>query len=430
MLKTFAETVDYLYTLLPAYQHQGGQLKLSLEPAERLLKHLGNPHRKFRSVHVGGTNGKGSVTAMLSAVLQQAGYRVGLFTSPHLFSFAERLRLNGQPAPADWIVDWVNRHRPYIEAEMPSFFELTFGMACDYYAQQQVDIAIMEVGMGGRLDSTNVLQPILSVITNVSWDHAEFLGDTLPKIAAEKAGIIKPGVPCILGEYQPEVFDVFVQQAEKVQTQVFPAWYGYTCEAGEWEGLLRWYSLTHQVLLESLDLACDLGGDYQAHNLPPVMMALDMLAERGYPTTEAHILAGLQQVRQLSGLRGRFDILAAEPLTIADVAHNEAGLRSLLAQVLSFEPVQLHIVLGMVREKDRSKILTLLPPGARYYYCSPALPRALPAPVLQQEAAAQGLQGQAHASVQAARAAARAAAQAEDLILICGSVFTVAEALA
>lgn len=426
-MTTFDQVTEYLYHQLPMYQQQGGKINFGLTKTEELLAHLGNPHHRLKCIHVAGTNGKGSTCAMLAAVLTRSGQRTGLFTSPHLHSYTERIRIDGRHIPEQWVVQWVNKLKPYIDEHGPSFFELTFAMACDYFAQHKVHIAVMEVGMGGRLDSTNVIQPILSIITNVSWDHAEYLGDTVQKIAAEKAGILKKDIPCILGQYQPEVFDVIVDEAERVGTIVYPAWYGYTCRPGDWEEGIRWFDLTHEVLLQTTELACDLAGDYQAQNIPAVMMALDMLAERGYHIREEDILMGMRNVRGLSGLCGRFDILEYEPLTVADVAHNEAGIRSLMRQVESLEMPHVHIVLGMVQEKDRSKILPLLPRDATYYFTQPPLPRALPADSLVEEANAVGLKGVAYPNVKTALAEARLAASPEDMILITGSVFVVAE---
>ncbi|MBX3102205.1 MAG: bifunctional folylpolyglutamate synthase/dihydrofolate synthase [Bacteroidetes bacterium] len=425
---TYAQTVEWLYTLLPTYQLHGGKIKFGLEKTLALCAYLGNPQEQFKSIHIAGTNGKGSTSSMLAAILSTAGYRTGLYTSPHLLSFTERIRLNGVNVPEDAVVHWVAAHKTWIEANKPSFFELTVGMAFDMFAQQQVDIAIIEVGMGGRLDSTNVIQPLLSLITNIGWDHMQYLGDSLPAIAAEKAGIMKPNVPCILGQYQEEIFEVFLEAAEQVGTQVFPSWYVYSAQPGEWlPNGHRQFLLTHEQLLDVTALELDLGGDYQAYNLPGVFVAVDMLGERGFDISEAHIREALSQVRKHSGLRGRFEQSTSDPRVILDVAHNESGLRLLLAQVQAMQTAQLHIVLGVVRDKDLSHLLPLFPPDAQYYFCAPQLPRALPAEELR--AAVPGLKGQAYPSVAQALAAARAIAAEADGILVAGSTFVVAEAM-
>jgi dihydrofolate synthase/folylpolyglutamate synthase len=424
----FAQTVAWLYERIPAYQQTGGNIKFGLEKTKALCAYLGNPERRFRSIHIAGTNGKGSTSSMLAAVLTAAGYRTGLYTSPHLLRFTERIRLNGVPMPEAAVVDWVARHKAWIETHEPSFFELTVGMAFDMFAQQAVDIAVVEVGMGGRLDSTNVITPLLSLITNIGWDHMQYLGDTLPKIAAEKAGIMKPDVPCIIGEYHPDTFPVFTDTAEAVGTQVFPAWYVYRAETGDWlPNGNRTFHLIHEQLLEETELELDLGGDYQAQNLPGVFTAIDMLGERGFDISEDAIRTGLSQVRKLSGLRGRFERSTQDPRVIYDVAHNAPGLACLMDQVAAMAPSALHMVLGVVKDKDLASVQDVFPQQAHYYFCAPDLPRALPAADL--KAALPHLQGKVYPSVVAAIAAARQHAGPQDLILVTGSTFVVAEGL-
>ena len=432
---TYRETLDWLYAQLPMFQRVGeAGFKKGLGNTEALAAALGHPERRFRSIHVAGTNGKGSSSHLLAAVLQSAGYKVGLYTSPHLREFTERIRLNGQELAPDYLVAWVARHRGLFEQVQPSFFEMCVALAFDYFAAEQVDIAVVEVGLGGRLDSTNIITPLVSLITNISYDHQALLGDTLPEIAGEKAGIIKPGVPVVVSQRQPEVSEVFQQKARQEGSPLVFAdltWEAMpsasqpdpalTGAASQVVNITREY----RPYLPNVELG--LPGDYQRLNLPGVLAVLENLRGQGFDLPESALRAGLRDVTRLTGLRGRWSVLGQRPLVVADTAHNEAGLRLVLAQLARVPHEALHLVIGFVRDKDVSKALALLPREATYYFCQAAIPRALPADELAALAQAAGLQGRAYGPVPAAVAAARAAAGPADVVFIGGSTFVVAE---
>lgn len=387
----------------------------------KLCAALGNPHQKFKSIHVAGTNGKGSTSHMLAAILQTAGYKTGLYTSPHLKEFTERIRINGDEVEKEFVVDFVKRIKPEIEKLKPSFFEITVAMAFDYFAQQQVDIAIIETGMGGRLDSTNVITPILSVITNISWDHKELLGDTLQKIGSEKAGIIKSGVPVVISENQPQVAEVFESKATETKSELISASDQYTVKrvsSGKFE-------VTGNGKQQTIDL--DLLGIYQAKNIKGVLCAVDELNSLGYSITNDDLLGGFRNVITLTGLKGRWQKLGEHPLTICDTGHNEAGIAEIISQIKETPHSKLHWVIGVVKDKDVSTILSLLPKNASYYFCEASLPRALPAKELYEKAKSIGLNGIVVEDVNAAIRAARESSSPDDLILIAGSTFVVAE---
>ncbi len=427
---TYAETLDYLYRSLPMYQRVGQvAFKKDLTNTVALCAALGEPQRQFASVHVAGTNGKGSTSHLLAAALQAAGYRVGLYTSPHLRSFTERIRLNGAEIPEAEVVAFVAAQRALFERVQPSFFEMTVALAFWYFARQRVDIAVIETGLGGRLDSTNILTPVLSVITNISFDHREILGDTLPAIAAEKAGIIKPGVPVVVGEYQPEVADVFRQTATERAAPL-------TWAADHYAARPLGHTPTHQHFAvcasgQATDdpWMLDLRGDYQTRNLPGVLTALDVLAQAGWPVAEADRRRGLATVTSLTGLRGRWEVIGERPLVVCDVAHNAAGLAQTMAQCARTPHRRLRVVLGVVREKELAELWPVLPASAQYYFCAPTVPRALPVNELLAAAIAAGFAGAAYPEVASALAAARAEAHPDDLIYVGGSTFVVAEAL-
>ena len=422
----FSEAVGYLYSRLPVYHRVGPKaLKPGLTNTRRLCEGLGDPHRKFQSIHVGGTNGKGSTAHMLAAVYQAAGYRVGLYTSPHLKSFTERIRVNGQPIAEDAVAAFVTRHQSLIETIEPSFFEVSVAMAFDYFAQSVVDIAIVEVGLGGRLDSTNVIMPLMSVITNIGYDHTDILGDTLPAIAAEKAGIIKPGVPVVISETQAETAPVFSKKAADEQSPILFADTRYTIlNDGLVDGLRQVRVVRDGMPAISLDLA--LAGIYQLRNLPGVLAAVDGLQPL-LPVADADIRYGLKSVVALTGLLGRFQQLAHSPDVIADTAHNEPGLQALMETVASMDFTRLHIVMGVVSDKPAEPLLAVLPRQAVYYFCQADSPRALPAMLLQSEGYMAGRIGESYADVNAALAAACDEATPTDLILITGSNYVVAE---
>ncbi|WP_151088493.1 bifunctional folylpolyglutamate synthase/dihydrofolate synthase [Hymenobacter baengnokdamensis] len=426
---TYPETLAWLYAQLPMYQRVGAAgFKKGLGNTEALAAALGHPETKFRSVHVAGTNGKGSSSHLLAAVLQSAGYKVGLYTSPHLREFTERIRVNGQELAPAYLVRWVAEHQPLFADIQPSFFEMCVALAFDYFAAEQVDVAVVEVGLGGRLDSTNIITPLLSLITNISYDHQAMLGNTLPEIAGEKAGIIKPGRPVVVSQTQPEVAAVFEAKARQEGSPLLFADTRYEArpaavEAGIWQILDIWRA--GQPWLAHVELG--LLGDYQRLNLPGVLAALDELRAQGFTIPESALRQGLREVTRLTGLRGRWSIIGQHPLVVADTGHNEAGLQLVLAQLARVPHQHLHLVIGVVNDKDIAKVLGLLPRTATYYFCQAAIPRALPAAELAAQAAAVGLRGEAYGPVATAVAAARAAAGPEDVVFIGGSTFVVAE---
>ena len=429
---TYSETLAYLYAQLPMYQRVGAAgFKKGLGNTLALAEAMGHPERRFRSVHVAGTNGKGSSSHMVAAALQAAGYRVGLYTSPHLREFTERIRLNGAELAPDYLVSWVAQWRPLFEEIQPSFFEMCVALAFSYFAESGVDVAVVEVGLGGRLDSTNIITPLVALITNISYDHQAMLGNTLPEIAGEKAGIIKPGVPVVVSQTQAEVRTVFGQKAaaESAPLTFADAHYRAEPAAGEADAataiqLLR-VSRDGQPYLENVELG--LLGDYQRLNLPGVLATLDELRQQGFELPEAAVRRGLREVTQLTGLRGRWSILGRQPLTIADTGHNEAGIRLVVQQLRKLSYEKLHLVIGTVNDKDPGPVLALLPPEGIYYFCQADIPRALPGEELAARAQAVGLRGQNYGAVAAAVAAARAAAGPNDVVFIGGSTFVVAE---
>ena len=428
---TYSETLTYLYEQLPMFQRVGmAGFKKGLGNTLVLAEALGHPERQFRSVHVAGTNGKGSSSHLLAAVLQAAGYKVGLYTSPHLREFTERIKVNGQELPPEYLVEWVARWRPLFEQVEPSFFEMCVALAFAYFAEQHVDVAIVEVGLGGRFDSTNIITPLVSLITNISFDHQALLGNTLPEIAGEKAGIIKPGVPVVVSQRQSEVAAVFEQEAAaKLAHLVFADQIYQTEFAAEpsAETGLRPLLITQHGRPYLSNAELGLPGDYQQFNLPGVLATLDELRAQGFRITEAAVRTGLRKVTRLTGLRGRWSIIGRRPLVVCDTGHNAAGLQLVVAQLRRLPHQRLHLVIGTVNDKDVPAMLALLPAEGIYYFCAANIPRALPAVELAALAAAGGLVGQAYESVVAAVAAARAAAGTDDAVFIGGSTFVVAE---
>jgi len=436
----YQETLAWLYAQLPMYQRVGAAgFKKGLGNTEALAAALGHPETKFKSVHVAGTNGKGSSSHLLAAVLQSAGYKVGLYTSPHLREFTERIRVNGQELAPDYLVSWVATHRDLFASIEPSFFEMCVALAFDYFAAEQVDVAVVEVGLGGRLDSTNIITPLVSLITNISYDHQAMLGNTLPEIAGEKAGIIKPGRPVVISQRQAEVAEVFGRKAAQESSPLVFADARYTAQPAsstppDFVTIAEGGRAGVQVLDVRRDgqpflenLALGLLGDYQRLNLPGVLATLDELRSQGFAIPESALRQGLREVTRLTGLRGRWSIIGQRPLVVADTAHNEAGLRLVLAQLARVPHQHLHLVMGVVNDKDVTKVLALLPHSATYYFCQANIPRALPAEELAQLATVAGLTGRAYGPVAAAVAAARAAASPEDVVFIGGSTFVVAE---
>jgi len=429
----YSETLEYLFTRLPMFQRSGPvAYKNNLDNTIQLDNLLGNPHTKFKSVHVAGTNGKGSVSHMLAAILQQAGYKTGLYTSPHLKDFRERIRINGKMISEDFVVDWVGKFR--FNNEMwkiePSFFELTVALAFDYFAREKVDIAVVEVGLGGRLDSTNIIRPELSIITNIGLDHVALLGDTIEKIAVEKAGIIKPGVPVVVGTTQKETKEIFSAIAERLHSPLFFADQKYRINYA-----MLGLDGKQQVAVEKNgtpflpDLKMDLTGSYQQKNLPAVLNAIDILKNQGWEISDKAVFEGLSNTTGLTGLRGRWQILGANPKIVCDTAHNVDGIKQVTDQLKQTPYKNLHIVFGMVNDKEPDNILKLLPQNATYYFTRANIPRALNEKELMTKALEFGLHGESFSSVKEAFISAKKQAGKNDVIFVGGSTFVVAEIL-
>lgn len=426
----YQEVMDYLYQSLPMFHRVGpAAYNRSLDKTLELLEYLGNPHQNLQTIHIAGTNGKGSVSSMLSSILTQAGYRTGLYTSPHLIDFRERIRVNGVPVPVEFVVEWINQHQPTLDSLKPSFFETTVGMCFDYFKQVGTEYAVIETGLGGRIDSTNVIHPLVSIITNISWDHADLLGDTLEAIAGEKAGIIKKGIPIISGTSAPEIISVFESVARQNQSPLSIADQIWKMESREPGPDTIFYRFVHLPSGERLELESDLLGDYQQENIGTVLTAVLELRKLGITLSREIISDALRQVRKLSGLRGRMELLGKSPQVLADTAHNEAGIAMVMQQISRMPHTRMWMVWGMVSDKDRSKIFPLLPKDAGYFFVKPDLPRALDTEKLAEEAQAWGLSGTVCESVWAGYQAALQASAPEDLIFIGGSTYVVGELL-
>lgn len=425
----YQETLDFLYAQLPMFQRVGAQAyKPSLENTLKLSEALDNPHTKFKSIHVAGTNGKGSTSHMLASIFQEAGYKTALYTSPHLVDFRERIKVDGHMIEQQAVVDFVEKNKAIIEEIKPSFFELCVVMAFDYFAKENVDIAIVEVGMGGRLDSTNIIKPLLSIITNISFDHMQFLGDTLPKIAREKAGIIKENTPVIISQRQSDCDEVFIEIAQEKNAKLVFASDQFKAIDLQDSDLnilsMDVSSIEHQYRLQSR-----LSGKYQLKNILGIVAAYEQLNEIGYIIPPKALYDGVLNVKENNALRGRWEILDKEPLTIADTGHNEDGINQIINQISQIEYDRLHWVWGMVNDKDPAKVFKLLPKEANYYFCKPNIPRGLEADVCKKQAESFELYGDAYSSVKEALKAAQSNARSNDLILIGGSTFVVAEVL-
>ncbi len=401
--------------------------KKDLHNTIAMCERLDNPQNKFKTIHIGGTNGKGSTSHMLAAIFQQAGYKTGLYTSPHLKDFRERIRINGEMVSKDFVVDFVEQQQEIIEEISPSFFEVTVAMAFSYFSEQNVDIAIIEVGLGGRLDSTNIITPELSVITNISLDHTNILGNTLKEIAGEKAGIIKPGIPVVIGESDPETDQVFIQKAKETQSSILFADQQMQISKSikEDEYLNVSISQNGNLLIENLLL--DLTGRYQLKNILTVFQAVRTLRTLGFNISNKALYSALKDVKELTGLMGRWQILSKNPLIVCDTGHNIAGIKEVIQNINDTPHDKLHVVIGMVKDKDISGVLDLLPTKATYYFCQPQLERALSARELANEAEKHGLKGSVFSTVELAINAARKNANTHDLIYIGGSTFVVAE---
>ena len=423
---TYQETIEYLFNSTPLFQNVGKDAyKEGLENTHLLDEHFGHPHRQFKTIHVAGTNGKGSCSHTLAAILQSAGYKVGLYTSPHLVDFRERIRINGTPVNEAYVIDFVENHRAFFEPLHPSFFELTTAMAFNYFAEQQVDVAVIEVGLGGRLDCTNIIRPDLCVITNISFDHVQFLGDTLAKIASEKAGIIKEGIPVVIGETTPETKPVFAEKAMQVNAPIHFA---------EEEQFLLESSINEQgkriyQTKEYADLEGELGGLCQIKNTNTLLSAIRILQDIGYNINDTHVREGFAHVCSLTGLMGRWQKILETPVAYCDTGHNKAGIQYIVEQLSRQTYRQLHIVMGMVNDKDISGVLAMLPKDAIYYFTKASVNRALNENEVKRLAGEAGLEGNTYPSVKDAFEAAQASAHPDDFIFIGGSTFIVADLL-
>lgn len=420
----YQETIDYLFNVTPLFQNIGKDAyKEGLDNTIILDNHFNNPHKKFRTIHIAGTNGKGSCSHTIAAILQSAGYKTGLYTSPHLIDFSERIKVNGEPIEKEFVIDFVKQNKDFFEPLHPSFFELTTAMAFLYFAEKKVDVAVIEVGLGGRLDCTNIITPDLSIITNISFDHTQFLGNTLKDIAKEKAGIIKEKKPVIIGEYTPETKTVFEDKAKSTNSDIIFA---------EDNKLINGYKQTENGLLlyksdKIKDLYGELNGLYQVKNTNTILNAVYKLIELGYNIDETNIKNGFRNVCHLTGLMGRWQKLEENPTIICDTGHNIGGMKYIVEQLSRMKYDKLHIIIGMVNDKDISGVISLLPKNAKYYFTQASVKRALPAEQVKEIANNHGLKGEAYSSVEKALTIAKNNAKENDLIFIGGSTFIVAD---
>lgn len=422
----YQETLNWLFSQLPMYQREGqAAYKANLDNTLALDEYFKHPHTHFKTIHVAGTNGKGSVSHMLASILQEAGYKTGLYTSPHLKDFRERIKINGEMVSEQYVIDFVEDNKDLFASIHPSFFEMTVAMAFKYFADQQVDIAVIEVGLGGRLDSTNIITPLASVITNISFDHMALLGNTLEKIAGEKAGIIKSGIPAIVGARDKEYDYVFEERAASVNTTLSFAGEQWKVEKNP-EGN---YHLKRSSGEEFCNLSCELKGDYQRKNIPTVLETIPALRAAGLQITDEQVRTGISRVITNTGLHGRWQTLAQSPLTICDTGHNIDGITEIVQQLQKCQYERLHFVIGMVNDKDVDHVLCILPKDAIYYFTKASIPRAMNEEILAEKAQAAGLHGTCYPTVATAYEAARQNATKQDMIYIGGSTFVVAEVL-
>ena len=428
---TYAETLDYLFNALPMFQRVGASAyKADLTNTLSLCGHLGNPQETFKTIHVAGTNGKGSTSHALASVFQTAGYKTGLYTSPHLKSFTERIRIDGKEITEEDVVEFVAYNRAFLDQLQPSFFEMTVGMAFWYFAKEAVDIAVIEVGMGGRLDSTNVIHPELCVITTIGYDHTQFLGNTLPLIAGEKAGIIKQGVPVVISQTQKETQEVFSQQAAAKQAAIVFAdqvWEVTKLPESENPSIQQLANFKVRSSDGEFTMKFDLNGDYQRFNLPGILEAVKQLRNQGWNLSDTALQVGLESISEQTGLKGRWQLLQVNPIILADTGHNEAGIGEVVNQLKKYSYSKLWMVIGMVNDKDISKVLDLLPKEANYIFCQASIPRAMDAHELARKGNEKGLIGQVIPTVTEALEFARKNTDSDDLIFVGGSTFVVAE---
>ena len=435
-MNDYQNTIDYLYSRLPMFSRIGAAaIKNDLHNTQLICSFLSNPEKKFKTIHIAGTNGKGSTSHMLAAIFQKAGYRTGLYTSPHLYDFRERIKVNGVLCKKEFVTSFTDRVKPLIEKIEPSFFEISVGMAFEYFAVENCDIAIIETGLGGRLDSTNVIEPILSLITNIGWDHMALLGNTLEAIASEKAGIIKKETPVVISESISESKSVFIQKAALENAPIYFSEDFIQAEAFEnnWDTASFSFSqplfhLLNKPLFDAkFTVSADLPGKYQAKNLKGILVACQLLADMGWKLNSEMIKQALLEIKASTGIMGRWECIQSNPRIVLDVAHNEHGIKAILDQLATTHYDQLYIVTGMVKDKDVDAVLTLLPKNAYYYFTQSHLPRALAAEELAEKANTFGLKGEIYSDVNIALETAAAKASNKDLILVIGSVYLVAE---
>lgn len=424
----YQQTINYLFSRLPMFSRIGAPAyKADLTNTIQLCDFLDNPQNKFKTIHVAGTNGKGSVSHMLAAILQTAGYKTGLYTSPHLKDFRERIKVNGEMANEDFVIDFTEKIKTLIERINPSFFEITVAMAFDYFKLQKTDVAVIEVGLGGRLDSTNIITPELSIITNIGWDHMNILGDTLEKIAFEKAGIIKKGIPVVVGEILPETMPVFEKIAIEKKSQLKIASQKRNVADWHWDKQELIVHVAEEHKTDHKTWHLDLPGIYQTKNLLTVLEACSQLKQQGWKIDDEIIHTGLRNIKRLTGFHGRWELIHHSPMIVLDVAHNIEGIRQLVQQIELTDHRQLHIIKGMVKDKEVDKILTILPKNAIYYFTKAQIPRALPENELAEKARKAGLSGNTFPNVNDALHEAIQNAEKDDLIVVSGSVFLVGE---
>jgi dihydrofolate synthase/folylpolyglutamate synthase len=431
MLMTYYQTIEFLYSCLPAYHLIGkAAYKNNLDNTFALDNYFMHPHRNFKTIHVAGTNGKGSVSHMVASVLQEAGWKTGLYTSPHLKDFRERIRVNGRMIPKNEVIAFVRNHHGIIDSVKPSFFEMTVAMAFDHFSREKVDVAVIEVGLGGRLDSTNIINPVLSVITNIGHDHMDLLGNSIEKVAVEKAGIIKSKVPVVIGETQTETEEVFVSKASETGSLLFFADTSFRCTLLDWETPDRERKYTVNDLTDNRLIygSTPLGGDYQQKNLQTVFQVFNVIG-KDFKISESDITDGIRKVIKNTGLQGRWQIIGRNPLIVCDTGHNKEGVEYVMQQIKRIHAEELHMVIGFVNDKDISSILPVFPQNAHYYFTKAAVPRALDEKILQTKASGYGLKGECYPDVSKALGAARLKASAADLIFIGGSTFIVAEVI-
>jgi dihydrofolate synthase / folylpolyglutamate synthase len=428
---TYQQTIDFLFSQLPAYHRIGkAAYKNNLDNSLALDEYFKHPHNKYKTIHIAGTNGKGSVSHLIASVLQEAGYKTGLYTSPHLKDFRERIKINGEMIPEKEVTEFVENHKSIIEILKPSFFEMSVAMAFHYFSQSNVDIAVIEVGLGGRLDSTNIINPVLSVITNIGHDHMDLLGNTIGKIGLEKAGIIKEKVPVVISETQKEISEIFISRAIETGSDIKFADQNFSCILNEFNIMTgeRGFTIKDCNQDRSIHGTTVLGGDYQSNNLKAVFQVFSSL-KRTLPVSEINITDGIQNVVRNTGLSGRWQVLNHSPLIVCDTGHNKEGLEYVLKQIKRTPKKALHMIIGFVSDKDLSSVLPLLPENAFYYFTKASVPRAMDENILKSKASEYHLQGKGYPDVKSALKAAIINASASDMIFIGGSTFIVADAL-